>query len=171
MVLQFCTWINSCIHGSKQGVTINIETYICNWLNKLIYELQKRIFTQFILVFCAWKFLFWHGKVMEKSWNFFLRFLWEPCWNTATPAVGLIISRVQSSILAISSNLVIVTKLGDPTVSAKTWRHCRPKDRQNFLDCRSCKSVAGLYSSSLWCFYKIQSSATITRATITRMPV
>ena len=22
---------------------------------------------------------FWPGEVMEKSWNFFLRFLWEPC--------------------------------------------------------------------------------------------
>ena len=80
MVLQFCAWINSRIHGSKQGVTINIDIYIyiCNWFNKLIYEPQKRIFTQFILVFCVWKFWFGHGKVMEKSWNFFLRFLWEP---------------------------------------------------------------------------------------------
>ena len=23
---------------------------------------------------------FWPGEVMEKSWNFFLRFLWEPWW-------------------------------------------------------------------------------------------
>ena len=78
MVLQFCAWINSRIHGSKQGVTINIDIYICNWFNKLIYEPQKRIFTQFILVFCVWKFWFGHGKVMEKSRNFFLIFLWEP---------------------------------------------------------------------------------------------
>ena len=29
--------------------------------------------------FFVWKFGFWPGEVMEKSWNFFLRFLWEPC--------------------------------------------------------------------------------------------
>ena len=29
----------------------------------------------------VWKFGFWPGEVMEKSWNFFLRFLWEPCYN------------------------------------------------------------------------------------------
>ena len=28
--------------------------------------------------FFVWKFGFWPGEVMEKSWNFFLRFLWEP---------------------------------------------------------------------------------------------
>ena len=75
MVLQFCAWINSRIHGSKQGVTINIDIYICNWFNKLIYEPQKRIFTQFILVFCVWKFWFCHGKVMELFSEIFV----EPC--------------------------------------------------------------------------------------------
>ena len=35
----------------------------------------------------------------------------------------------------------------------KLWRHYRPKDWQNFWNCRPCKSIAGLYGSNLWCFY------------------
>ena len=77
--------LNFCIHGSKQGVTIDIDTCIYNWFYKLIYEPQKRIFTQYMSVFCVWKFLFWHGKIMEKSWNFFLRFLWEPWKKKKNP--------------------------------------------------------------------------------------
>ena len=46
----------------------------CCVVYKLIHGLQKQI-----LVFFVWKFGFWPGEVMEKSWNFFLRFLWEPC--------------------------------------------------------------------------------------------
>ena len=42
-----------------------IHTYICDWLYELVYEMQKQIFTQFVLVFHVWKFGFWHGKVME----------------------------------------------------------------------------------------------------------
>ena len=46
----------------------------CCVVYKLIHGLQKQI-----LVFFVWKFGFGPGEVMEKSWNFFLRFLWEPC--------------------------------------------------------------------------------------------
>ena len=35
----------------------------------------------------------------------------------------------------------------------KLWKHYRPKDWQNFWNCRPCKSIAGLYGSNLWCFY------------------
>ena len=50
---------------------------VCDWFYKFIHGLQKQI-----LVFFVWKFGFWPGEVMEKSWNFFLRFLLEPClWN------------------------------------------------------------------------------------------
>ena len=47
---------------------------VCIWFYKLTHGPQKQI-----LVFFVWKFGFWPGEVMEKSWNFFLRFLWEPC--------------------------------------------------------------------------------------------
>ena len=48
---------------------------VCNWFNKLIHGPQKQI----LIFFFVWKFGFWPGEVMEKSWKFFLRFLWEPC--------------------------------------------------------------------------------------------
>ena len=44
-----------------------------NWFYNLMHGQQKHI-----LGFFVWKFGFWPGEVMEKSLNFFLRFLWEP---------------------------------------------------------------------------------------------
>ena len=40
--------------------------------------------------FFVWKFGFWPGEVMEKSWNFFLRFLWNPeiiLWKYTMPEI------------------------------------------------------------------------------------
>ena len=42
--------------------------------------------------FVVWKFGFWPGEVMEKSWNFFLRFFWEPC-KTSNISCTLVLSR------------------------------------------------------------------------------
>ena len=55
-------------------VCVCVWVSVCNWFYNLIHGSQKRI-----LVLFVWKFGFWPGEVMEKSWNFFLRFL--HCWD------------------------------------------------------------------------------------------
>ena len=73
-------WIVGWPWSNHVCVCVWVCVCVCNWFCKLIHGPQKQI-----LIFFVWKFGFWPGEVIEKSWNFFLRFLWEPCFKiTAT---------------------------------------------------------------------------------------
>ena len=70
--LWFPRWIKSWIY-------VHIHTYICNC---------NKIFAQFVLEFCVWKFGFWHGKVMEVFSEIFVGTLYKTnlswqlnCWS------------------------------------------------------------------------------------------
>ena len=82
MVLQFCAWINSRIHGSKQGVTINIDIYIfvidsINWYMSRKNEYSRNSY---------WYFVSGNFDLgMEKSWKSHGTFFWDFCGN---PEVG-----------------------------------------------------------------------------------
>ena len=58
---------------------------VCNWFYNLIHGMGRKTN---IGIF-VWKFGFWPGEVMEKSWNFFLIFLWEPWTIAPVPIDGL----------------------------------------------------------------------------------
>ena len=57
--------IKSCLCVSVRlvSVCLQLDTWAAKTNNGILF---------------VWKFGFWPGEVIEKSWNFFPRFLWEP---------------------------------------------------------------------------------------------
>ena len=81
---------------------------VCNWFYKLIHGPQKQI-----LVFFVWKFGYWPGEVMEKSWNFFSEIF--------VGTLNILTRSPSTNILTLSSSTSILI------VPQPTCWHCLPQ--------------------------------------------
>ena len=70
-------WVDWMAKGEEQAIHVHVY-YICNHTCHFIYHgycSQPSVFA-YVDDQKSWKRV---HIVMEKSWNFFIRFLWEPC--------------------------------------------------------------------------------------------